>query len=108
MENLTKQIYADLYSKIEWNQITHSVNCEIYTAQLNKFIGEYRAILGQDEVEFMPPHYRMKIEATIEAYIALVVELTMLAMALFISEGFTAEEQADYYPKEMGDWGEGA
>ncbi len=107
MENITKQVYENLHAKIEWNKLTNSVLCELYTSKLNKHIREFTELLANEGIE-MPEGYRERVEAQVEAYILLVVDLTELAITLFLAEGFTEQEQADYYPKEMGDWGEGA
>jgi hypothetical protein len=107
MEKIIKHVYDNLHAKIEWDKLTNSVLCEIYTAQLNRDIAEFTTKLAEVR-EQLPPQYQVRVEAQIEAYIMLVVDLTELAISLFLAEGFTEQEQADYYPKEMGDWGEGA
>lgn len=108
MDELTKQIYQGLHEKINWESFTHSVMCEMYSAQLNAHIRDYTEKLATDEGRLLPAMYQIRVRAQIEAYILLVVDLTEKAIELFLAEGFTEQEQAEYYPKEMGDWGEGA
>jgi hypothetical protein len=105
MENLIKKVYDDLHAKVEWNKLTHSVMCEMYSALLNKDIREFTERLAEVG-EQLPPPYRVRVEAQIEAYILVVVDLTEKAIELFLAEGFTKQQQAEYYPKEMGYWGE--
>ena len=105
MEKLIKKVYDDLHAKVEWNKLTHSVMCEMYSALLNKDIREFTQRLAEVGDQ-LPPQYRVRVEAQIEAYILVVVDLTEKAIELFLAEGFTEQEQAEYYPKEVGYWGE--
>lgn len=108
MEKLITAYYDRFLAELDLN-LPHSVYFEMITARLSMMIAECQAelVLARHDADADARHLA-HTTAKQEALIMLCAEVTVRGLTLFLQEGFTEEEQADYYPKEMGDWGEGA
>jgi hypothetical protein len=85
MDKLTKKFYEDYKSKVTDEAMTHSVHYEMATALLNKGLLAYWNQL-HDGMDKFPPPYRYQVEARVEALIALVTDLTVVSIELFLQE----------------------
>jgi len=85
MDNITQRYYDKYQEQIEWDNLTHSVHCEITTATLNKMVLQLWEQLNNPDGSFPPP-YKKVIESKMNALITLIVEITEKAIGLFLSE----------------------
>jgi hypothetical protein len=84
MNKMTKDLYERYNSEIEWGEITHSVHCEMYCALFSKLISQTQDSLNDGHPK--PPPYIARMNARIEALIAVSVELTVMGLTLMLRE----------------------
>ena len=91
-------MYAEYKSKIDFNELTHSVLFEMQTALLNKKIAEIRSSINaiKEEGVFVPPQFIKIKEVKIEALTELVIELTIMTIEKFLQE----PDSMSYVPEE--------
>jgi len=90
MDNITQRYYDKYQEQIEWDNLTHSVYCEITTATLNKIVRQMWEQLNNPDGSFPPP-YKKVIESKMNALITLIVEITEKAILLFLAENEKSE-----------------
>lgn len=81
---MTQDLYDRYHGDIEWNEITRSVDCEMYCALFSKAIRRTQESL--DYGGSKPPTYVRRMNARIDALIAVSVELTALGLTLMLRE----------------------
>jgi hypothetical protein len=96
MDKLTQKIYEDYKSKVTADGMTHSVHYEMATALLNKGLLAYWNQLQTTEPGTVPPHYLRQVEARVEALIALITDMTVTTIELFLQE----PDSMAYEPEE--------
>jgi hypothetical protein len=84
MDKMTKDLYERYNSEIEWGEITKSVECEMYCALFSKLLTRTQESLNDGRPK--PPPYIARMNARIEALIAVSVELTALGLTLMLRE----------------------
>jgi hypothetical protein len=84
MNKMTKDLYERYNSEIQWGEITHSVHCEMYCALFSKLISSTQDSLNDGHPK--PPPYIARMNARIEALIAVSVELTVMGLTLMLRE----------------------
>jgi hypothetical protein len=84
MNKMTKDLYERYNSEIEWEDITLSAECEMYCALFSKAIKRTQDALNYEG--FKPPPYVARMNARIDALIAVSVELTALGLTLMLRE----------------------
>jgi hypothetical protein len=84
MNKMTKDLYERYNSEIQWGEITHSVHCEMYCALFSKLISQTQDSLNDGHPK--PPPYIARMNARIEALIAVSVELTVMGLTLMLRE----------------------
>jgi hypothetical protein len=84
MDKMTKDLYERYNSEIQWGEITNSVECEMYCALFSKLLTRTQESLNDGRPK--PPPYIARMNARIEALIAVSVELTALGLTLMLRE----------------------
>lgn len=85
MNKLTEQMYNEYKHKFSVDGAVHSVQYEMTTALLNKALAEQWGLLKQATDQAPPPivHY---LQAKVEALIALITDLTVVCIEMFLQE----------------------
>lgn len=86
MDKLTEKIYNEYKNKVDVGEMTHSVYYEMTTALLNKGLLAYWNQLQETDPSTVPPHSIKMLEARVEALIALITDLTVKCIELFLQE----------------------
>lgn len=81
---MTKELYERYNSEIQWGEITQSVECEMYCALFSKLLARTQDSLNDGRPK--PPPYIARMNARIDALIAVIVELTAFGLTLMLRE----------------------
>lgn len=83
MNKMTQDLYDRYKDQVDWDGINLSVECEMYCALFSKAINHTQASLKEGT---RPPHFVARMNARIDALIAVSVELTALGLTLMLRE----------------------
>jgi hypothetical protein len=96
MDKLTQKIYNDYKSKVSLDGMTHSVQYEMTTALLNKALAQQWQMLQDGTTDKAPPHFARLCEAKVEALIAIITDLSVVCIELFLQE----PDSINYEPED--------
>lgn len=86
MDKMTEKIYNDYKDKLDLSDLTHSVHFEIKTAALNKVLAEYYSMLESLKEQEAPKHFLTIQEAKVNAMFAIIADLTVMAIEMYLQE----------------------
>jgi hypothetical protein len=84
MDKITQRYYDKYNQQVEWDKLTHSVHCEIFTAQLSQLLNKFQEQLK--ESDGMPAPLKGSLTYKSDALITLMAEITALGFTLLKAE----------------------
>jgi len=91
MDKLTEKIYTDYKNQINLDGMTHSVHYEMRTALLNKVLNDFWTVLQKAIADGQPQRIIKLYQAKADAMIAIITDLSVLAIEMFLQEGHDEE-----------------
>jgi len=86
MDKLTEKIYTDYKNQISLDGMTHSVHYEMKTALLNKVLNDFWTVLQKAIADGQPQRIIKLYQAKADAMIAIITDLSVLAIEMFLQE----------------------
>jgi len=84
MDKITQRYYDKYTQQVEWEKLTHSIYCEIFTAQLFQLFSKLQEQLNDSEP--MPAPLKGALKYKSDALITLMAEITALGFTLLKAE----------------------
>lgn len=93
MDKITELYYKKYAEQINFDDLTHSVYCEMTTALLSKTMMPMWEAL---KLDLLPPPHRRAMQAKVDALIALMAEISAKAIVLYRKELGEREPGCDF------------
>ena len=84
MDKITQRFYDKYNQQVEWDKLTHSVHCEIFSAQLFQLFSKFQEQLKDSEG--MPAPLKGALAYKSDALLTLMSEITALGFTLLKAE----------------------